>query len=390
MQGLNNLARESDLLDGGLPCFFVPLPFNIRHVSGIGRGVVLLEFIDRKSSNFHSCSFSFSCFHVRFCGPVVDFSKHPSLAVKGSNSCKGANKSQHKKDLDSTAIFLALSREINVLKSDSALTGIVYPIALANKVLQKRSIRSILQPHQHLTNILSSLGVFRATSRLFRAMDWFGRAKIAFTHSPSPLALRKKDGTTTDLLKLCEAGTPPCQLNPLLFNGNVQTMWTAVKEHGPPIYYRRRIFDADHKTYTGTFTVDFAVDPHQDFDETLPPRTAYFAEEEFAKIGSDDSRPMLIVLHGLSGGSHEIYLRHAIAPLVLDGGDWEVCVVNARGCAHSKVTSGVLFNARATWDVKQIVNWARETFPNRPLFGMGFSLGANIMTNVRSLFRLIQ
>ncbi|KAK4127932.1 AB-hydrolase YheT [Parathielavia appendiculata] len=212
-------------------------------------------------------------------------------------------------------------------------------------------------------------------------MDWFGRAKIAFTHSPSPLPLRRKDGTATDLPTVCEASTPPCQLNPLLFNGHLQTMWTAVKQHGPPIYYRRRIFDADHKTYTGTFAVDFVVDPHQDVDESLPPRTSYFSEEEFAKIGSDDTRPMLIVLHGLSGGSHEIYLRHSIAPLVMDGGDWEICVVNSRGCANSKVTSGTLFNARATWDVRQIVKWARRTFPNRPLFGLGFSLGANILTN---------
>ncbi|SPQ21951.1 89b5dc8d-18be-4aca-8569-8b15292d1f69 [Thermothielavioides terrestris] len=212
-------------------------------------------------------------------------------------------------------------------------------------------------------------------------MDWLGRASISFTSSPSPLVLQKKDGTTTDLLKVCEASTPPCQLNPLLFNGHVQTMWTAVKAHGPPIYYRRRIFEADHKTYTGTFAVDFAVDPHQDVDESLPPRTAYFSEADFAKLASDDSRPMLIVLHGLSGGSHEIYLRHAIAPLVLNGGNWEVCVVNARGCANSKVTSGVLFNARATWDVRQVVNWARKTFPNRPLFAVGFSLGANILTN---------
>ncbi|KAK4147091.1 Alpha/Beta hydrolase protein [Dichotomopilus funicola] len=212
-------------------------------------------------------------------------------------------------------------------------------------------------------------------------MDWFGRAKIVFTHATSPLALKKKDGTSTDLLKVCEASTPTCQLNPLLFNGDLQTMWTAVKEHGPPIYYRRRIFDADHKVYTGTFTVDFAVDPHKDVDEELPPRTAFFSDDDFAQIGSDDSRPMLIVLHGLSGGSHEIYLRHTIAPLVLDEGNWEVCVVNARGCANSKVTSGVLFNARATWDLRQVVKWAKQTFPNRPLFGVGFSLGANILTN---------
>lgn len=212
-------------------------------------------------------------------------------------------------------------------------------------------------------------------------MDWFGRAKIDFAHAATPLPLTRKDGSQTDLLKVVEAAVPKCQMNPLLFNGHLQTMYTAVKEHGPQIYYKRKIFDADHKTYAGTFAVDFVVPQHKDFDEELPPRTAFYSEEEFAGIGSDDSKPMLIALHGLSGGSHEIYLRHAITPLVMDGGEWEVCVVNARGCANSKVTTGVLFNARATWDVRQFVKWARKMFPNRPLFGVGFSLGANIMTN---------
>ncbi|KAK3359805.1 Alpha/Beta hydrolase protein [Lasiosphaeria hispida] len=212
-------------------------------------------------------------------------------------------------------------------------------------------------------------------------MDWLGRASTTFTHAESPLALQKKDGTTTSFLEVCKKATPPCQLNPLLFNGHVQTMWTAVKEHGPQIYYRRKIFDADHKTYNGTFAVDFVVDPHKDVNESLPPRTAYFADESFTNLSSDDTKPMLIILHGLSGGSHEVYLRYAIEPLVTNGGGWEACVVNARGCANSQVTSGVFFNARATWDIRQVVKWAKKTFPNRPLFGLGFSLGANILTN---------
>ena len=92
---------------------------------------------------------------------------------------------------------------------------------------------------------------------------------------------------------------------------------------------------------------------------------------------------MVVVLHGLSGGSHEIYLRHVLEPLAEAG--WEGCVVNSRGCAMSVVTTGVLYNARATWDVRQAVKWLRGRFPNRPLFGVGFSLGANILVNVRIL-----
>lgn len=184
-------------------------------------------------------------------------------------------------------------------------------------------------------------------------MDWLGHAKINFTHASSPVALKERDGAQTDLLKICEKITPPCHMNPLLFNGHLQTMWTATKQHGPPVYYRRKVFDADDKAFEGTFAVDFVAQPFEETDSTLPPRTVYFEDQEFETLASDDNRPQLVVLHGLSGGSHEIYLRHAIAPLI-DSGNWEVCVVNSRGCANSKFTSGILYNARATWDFRQV------------------------------------
>ncbi|KOS19685.1 putative esterase [Escovopsis weberi] len=213
-------------------------------------------------------------------------------------------------------------------------------------------------------------------------MEWLGRAKIDFVHAPSPRAIREKDGTQTDLLKICEATVPPCNLNPLLFNGHLQTLWTATRPRGPLLYYRRWTFEADSADFAGSFTVDFSVDPFDDpaTDPALPRRTSHYSEAEFASIASDDSRPMLVILHGLSGGSHEVYLREAVAPLARDP-NWELCVINSRGCARSKITSGILYNARATWDTRQTVKWLRKTFPNRPLFAIGFSLGANILTN---------
>ncbi|OTB05851.1 hypothetical protein M426DRAFT_319536 [Hypoxylon sp. CI-4A] len=214
-------------------------------------------------------------------------------------------------------------------------------------------------------------------------MDWLGRANIDFTTSSKPLGLKEKDGKATDFLQICKSSVPPCNLNPLLFNGHAQTMWTAAKAHGPPLHYKRRIFEADHAEFNGSFAVDFAVtDPSakEEADETLPPRTAYLSEKELSDMGSDDDRPMLVILHGLSGGSHEIYLRHAIAPLI-DSGKWEACVVISRGCANSKITTGLLYNARATWDVRQTIKWLKKTYPDRPLFGLGFSLGACILTN---------
>ncbi|KAI1377422.1 AB-hydrolase YheT [Hypoxylon crocopeplum] len=214
-------------------------------------------------------------------------------------------------------------------------------------------------------------------------MEWLGRANINFTTSPKPLSLKERDGKETDLLEICRSAVPPCQLNPLIFNGHAQTIWTAAKAHGPPLHYKRRIFEADHAEFNGSFAVDFAVtDPSlkEEADKSLPPRTAFFTETELSGMGSDDSRPMLVVLHGLSGGSHEVYLRHAIAPLI-ESGKWEACVVISRGCARTKITTGLLYNARATWDVRQTVKWLKKMYPNRPLFGLGFSLGACILTN---------
>ncbi|KAM0598340.1 hypothetical protein ACHAP1_002549 [Verticillium nonalfalfae] len=219
----------------------------------------------------------------------------------------------------------------------------------------------VLAPYQPFASsptltVLAELHPFR----LFRIMEWLGRAKIKYTHATAPLPLREKNGAQTDLLKVCESSVPPCQLNPLLFNGHMQTFYTSVKQAGPSVYYKRKVFEADQQTYHGTFAVDFAVDAFDETDDSLPERTVHFTDDEFESLGSNDTKPQLIVLHGLSGGSHEIYLRHAIAPL-LEEGKWDVCVINSRGCAQSKFTSGVLYNARATWDIRQ---YCGEEGPN--------------------------
>ncbi|KAH9901995.1 carboxylesterase-like protein [Xylariomycetidae sp. FL2044] len=214
-------------------------------------------------------------------------------------------------------------------------------------------------------------------------MEWLGRAKLDFITSPSSLKVHGTNGKPTDLLTICQETVPPCHLNPLLFNGHVQTMWTATQNpdtYGPEIYYRRKIFEADHAEFNGSFAVDFVSAPFEGGDDTLPRKIRYFKEDELAHLGSNDERPMLVIMHGLTGGSHETYLRHAIDPLIKSG-KWEACVSISRGCAKSKITTGLLYNARATWDYRQLVRWLRKTYPRRPLFGLGFSMGACILVN---------
>ena len=145
------------------------------------------------------------------------------------------------------------------------------------------------------------------------------------------------------------------------------------------------MFTQEDAAFAGEFVVDFVVEEYKmdgGEEEEILPRTRMFTGEEWEGVeaGAGDERPMVVVLHGLSGGSHEGYLRRVVRPLV-DGG-WEACVVTSRGCARSRVTTGILYNARATWDIRQVVKWLKGRFPRRPLFGLGFSLGANILVNV--------
>ena len=209
-----------------------------------------------------------------------------------------------------------------------------------------------------------------------------GHSRISFFHHPKPLDLATREGSYRSLVDFCRSVTPPCKLNPLLFNGHIQTFWTAIKGADIEVFYKRKIFDSDDPTYTGTFAVDFSSEPHDIKEPKLPSRTAWFSDDEWERLhgGSTDETPMLVVLHGLAGGSNEIYLRSVLKPII-DAG-WKACVVNSRGCAMSEITSEVLYNARATWDVRQIVKWLQERYPKRPLFGLGFSLGANILVNV--------
>jgi len=220
-------------------------------------------------------------------------------------------------------------------------------------------------------------------------MSWLlGHASTSYTSHSQSLPLQSKSGQPTTLTSLAQSSIPPCRLNPLLFNGHLQTMYTARKDPGPPIHYKRQIFQSTHSVYPGQFAVDFVVSAkdgeaalaqERGKKEDLPERTTNFTPEEWDPIASDDAKPMLIALHGLSGGSHEVYLRETLAPLTSSG--WEACVVNGRGCALSKITTPQLFNSRSTWDVRQTILHLTSLFPNRPLYAVGFSLGANILTN---------
>ncbi|KAI0065353.1 AB-hydrolase YheT [Artomyces pyxidatus] len=98
----------------------------------------------------------------------------------------------------------------------------------------------------------------------------------------------------------------------------------------------------------------------------------------------DDETPIIVALHGLTGGSHESYVRAILAPAVTpvaEGGlGYRGVVMNFRGCAGVPLSSPQLYSAGHTDDVRQAIMYLTYKYPKAPILGVGFSLGANVLT----------
>jgi predicted alpha/beta-fold hydrolase len=109
--------------------------------------------------------------------------------------------------------------------------------------------------------------------------------------------------------------------------------------------------------------------------------------------------PIVIINHGLTGGSHESYVRNIVVwltkPVSQGGLGARAAVVNVsnplppshasltaqfRGCARTPLTSPHLYCSGSTLDVHTATMFMTHLYPEAPIFGVGFSLGAALMT----------
>lgn len=99
-------------------------------------------------------------------------------------------------------------------------------------------------------------------------------------------------------------------------------------------------------------------------------------------VAGDDRRlppesPLLILLPGLTGGSQDTYVRHMLVRARNKG--WRVVVFNSRGCGESPVITPQFYSASFIEDTRAVVAHVASRYPNANLYGVGWSLGANIL-----------
>lgn len=127
-----------------------------------------------------------------------------------------------------------------------------------------------------------------------------------------------------------------------------------------------------------TFKKDEEATHLQDWPR-LHPRTKYLTTEELEEVKASKTKPLVLICHGLCGGSHETIIRATIDKIDLDV--FDVAVINSRGCARTKIMSEKLFSAYSTDDIREIVTAKLNDNPDRHIYLMGFSFGATIVSN---------
>ncbi|CAG9467412.1 unnamed protein product [Pedinophyceae sp. YPF-701] len=145
----------------------------------------------------------------------------------------------------------------------------------------------------------------------------------------------------------------PYQAPALLRNGHVETIWAAFFRKGLGIEYRREVVIMKDG---GAVALDWPVG--------LPELPA--------------DAPVVVLLPGLTGGSHDTYVQHAVGRLWRAG--IRSVVFNSRGTSDSPVTTPQFYSASFTGDTREVVaHVAAAVHPDAPLMAAGWSLGANIL-----------
>ncbi|TIA68639.1 hypothetical protein E3P89_03925 [Wallemia ichthyophaga] len=157
-------------------------------------------------------------------------------------------------------------------------------------------------------------------------------------------------------------------------NSYLHTMDTAVKEifqeYNPTGWLPNGHFQTIFSTLLDTSNID-SVDYHR---HTLLLRDGGNISLDIHNPGK---QKVAVICHGLTGGSHESYVRTVVAQL---GEDVTSIVVIARGCANTTITSPLLFSAGQTNDLRTAILYIKNLYPDVDLIAIGFSLGANIIT----------
>ncbi|KAI8094504.1 Alpha/Beta hydrolase protein [Thamnidium elegans] len=188
---------------------------------------------------------------------------------------------------------------------------------------------------------------------------------IKFIHHPNTVPIQLSNNTSIPLHEYISQTCPSLfgpkahyTPTPYLRSGHLQTMYASIYDGSSTtndITYQRQLLEFENG---GNASLDWAV--------PLTPLP--------------EDTPTLVILHGLTGGSHENYIRGLLQIIARPPINYRAVVYNARGCGFTNVNTPQLFNASITDDFREALRHIQKQVGEKtPLIGIGFSLGSNIL-----------
>ncbi|XBJ18223.1 hypothetical protein VPH35_009439 [Triticum aestivum] len=155
---------------------------------------------------------------------------------------------------------------------------------------------------------------------------------------------------------------------PWLASPHLQTLFLGIWGRPPSVTYRRQLYTVRDG---GTIALDWLL--ASDWE-------AADGSSCDGTISSDDSTPIVVVVPGLTSDSTAAYVKHLVFSMASNG--WNVVVGNHRGLGGISITSDCFYNGGWTEDIREVVNYLHQKYPEAPLFTVGTSLGANILVDL--------
>ena len=88
--------------------------------------------------------------------------------------------------------------------------------------------------------------------------------------------------------------------------------------------------------------------------------------------------PILVIEHGLSGGSSERYVQHIGLRARRELGWRSVCIL-MRGCCGTRLTTPKIYHVGQTEDIHSALTIIHERYPKAPVLMTSYSMGANMV-----------
>jgi predicted alpha/beta-fold hydrolase len=134
----------------------------------------------------------------------------------------------------------------------------------------------------------------------------------------------------------------------------------------PQLIFRNKHFNTAYRTLFHRFEINYNR-------KRISTADSDFLDLDFASVGSDK---IVILMHGLEGSSDSNYIKSLVA--VLNDQNFDVVVLNMRGCSGEPNHLLESYHSGKTDDLKEVISYLEKEYVYNEISIVGFSLGGNI------------